>query len=55
MLADRLGGLGVPVVEELGFGHCATALTIPLGVPAVLDAPDDGGPGTLTVEVPALV
>lgn len=55
VLADRLGGLGVPVVEELGFGHGPTALTVPLGVPAVLDAPDDGGPGTLTVEVPALV
>ncbi|WSA80079.1 LD-carboxypeptidase [Streptomyces sp. NBC_01799] len=55
VLADRLGGLGVPVVEELGFGHGPTALTVPLGVPAVLDAPDGGGPGTLTVEVPALV
>ncbi len=22
MLADRLGGLGVPVVEDFGFGHC---------------------------------
>ncbi|MDF6046093.1 LD-carboxypeptidase [Streptomyces sp. JH14] len=55
VLADRLGGLGVPVVEELGFGHGPTALTIPFGVPAVLDAPEDGSPGTLTVEVPALV
>ncbi|WP_406372647.1 LD-carboxypeptidase [Streptomyces sp. NBC_01550] len=55
VLADRLGGLGVPVVEELGFGHGPTALTIPLGVPAVLDAPEGGGPGTLTVEVPALM
>ncbi|MET7341103.1 LD-carboxypeptidase [Streptomyces sp. NPDC005547] len=55
VLADRLGGLGVPVVEELGFGHGPTGLTIPLGVPAVLDAPADGGPATLTVEVPALV
>ncbi|MFF1832787.1 LD-carboxypeptidase [Streptomyces sp. NPDC058231] len=54
VLADRLGGLGVPVVEELGFGHGPTALTIPLGVPAVLDAPE-GGPGTLTLEVPALI
>ncbi|MGW2086165.1 S66 peptidase family protein [Streptomyces sp. NPDC001880] len=54
VLADRLGPLGVPVVEELGFGHGPTALTIPLGVPAVLDAPADGGPATLTVEVPAL-
>jgi muramoyltetrapeptide carboxypeptidase len=55
VLADRLGGLGVPVVEELGFGHGPTALTIPLGVPAVLDAPEGGDPGTLTVEVPALL
>jgi muramoyltetrapeptide carboxypeptidase len=55
VLADRLGPLGVPVVEELGFGHGPTALTIPLGVPAVLDAPADGGPATLTAEVPALL
>ncbi|MFI8006155.1 LD-carboxypeptidase [Streptomyces sp. NPDC086010] len=55
VLADRLGGLGVPVVEELGFGHGPTALTVPLGVPAVLDAPGDGGRCTLTVQVPALV
>ncbi|MFJ7199509.1 MULTISPECIES: LD-carboxypeptidase [unclassified Streptomyces] len=54
VLADRLGPLGVPVVEELGFGHGPTTLTIPLGVPAVLDAPAGGGPATLTVEVPAL-
>lgn len=54
VLADRLGPLGVPVVEELGFGHGPTALTIPLGVPAVLDAPAGGGPATLTVEMPAL-
>ncbi|WNI28114.1 LD-carboxypeptidase [Streptomyces sp. ITFR-6] len=55
VLADRLGGLGVPVVEELGFGHGPTGLTIPLGVPAVLDAPADGGPATLTVEAAALL
>ncbi|MGF1338659.1 S66 peptidase family protein [Streptomyces flavovirens] len=54
VLADRLGGLGIPVVEELGFGHGPTALTVPLGVPAVLDAPGDGGRCTLTAEVPAL-
>ncbi|MFB7511696.1 LD-carboxypeptidase [Streptomyces sp. NPDC056144] len=51
VLVDRLGGLGVPVVEELGFGHCRTALTVPLGVPGVLDAET----GTLTLDVPALV
>lgn len=50
LLLDRLGGLGVPVVEELGFGHGEPALTMPLGVPAVLDAES----GTLTLEVPAL-
>ncbi|WP_103514496.1 LD-carboxypeptidase [Streptomyces sp. SM10] len=55
VLADRLGGLGIPVVEELGFGHGPTALTVPLGVPAVLDAPADGGRCTLTSQVPALV
>lgn len=55
VLADRLGGLGIPVVEELGFGHGPTGLTIPLGVPAVLDAPADGAPATLTVEVAALL
>ncbi|WP_028812991.1 S66 peptidase family protein [Streptomyces flavidovirens] len=50
LLYDRLGPLGVPVVEELGFGHCATALTMPLGVPAVLDTDTR----TLTLDVPAL-
>nr|WP_156722371.1 LD-carboxypeptidase [Streptomyces apocyni] len=50
VLLDRLAGLGVPVVEELGFGHCEGALTVPLGVPAVLDADR----GTLRFEVPAL-
>ncbi|GHE05489.1 S66 peptidase family protein [Streptomyces alanosinicus] len=50
VLADRLGGLGVPVVEELGFGHCDDALTVPFGVAAELDADS----GTLTLEKPAL-
>jgi muramoyltetrapeptide carboxypeptidase LdcA involved in peptidoglycan recycling len=50
VLRDRLGGLGVPVLERLGFGHGSPALTLPLGVPAVLDA----DAGTLAYEVPAL-
>ncbi|MGF0169137.1 S66 peptidase family protein [Streptomyces sp. Marseille-Q5077] len=50
LLLDRLGGLGVPVVEEFGFGHGEGALTIPLGVSAELDA----GAGTLTLDEPAL-
>ncbi|MFD7685020.1 LD-carboxypeptidase [Streptomyces sp. NPDC059781] len=50
LLADRLGGLGVPVAEQFGFGHCADALTVPFGVTAELDA----GAGTLTLDEPAL-
>ena len=49
-LADRLGGLGVPVVEEFGFGLGEGALTMPLGVGAELDAEV----GTLTLDEPAL-
>ncbi|WP_077799344.1 LD-carboxypeptidase [Streptomyces sp. JHA26] len=50
LLADRLGGLGVPVVDGFGFGHCAGALTIPFGAAAELDA----DAGTLTLDEPAL-
>ncbi|OPG08266.1 LD-carboxypeptidase [Streptomyces sp. GKU 895] len=50
LLVDRLGGLGVPVVEEFGFGHCEGALTIPFGVTAELDADS----GMLTLAEPAL-
>jgi muramoyltetrapeptide carboxypeptidase len=38
VVLDRLGGLGVPVVEELGFGHCPGQLTVPLGAQVELDA-----------------
>ncbi|MET9225932.1 LD-carboxypeptidase [Lentzea sp. NPDC003310] len=38
VLADRLGGLGVPVLGDFGFGHCAGSWSLPLGVPAELDA-----------------
>ncbi|MFF7763513.1 S66 peptidase family protein [Streptomyces griseorubiginosus] len=50
VLAERLGGLGVPVVEEFGFGHCEGALTVPFGVAAELDTEA----GTLTLDEPAL-
>ncbi|MFJ3231816.1 LD-carboxypeptidase [Streptomyces sp. NPDC086787] len=50
VLADRLGGLGVPVLEDFGFGHCPGALTVPLGAMAELDA----DAGTLTLDEPAL-
>ncbi len=50
LLLDRLGGLGVPVAEEFGFGHGEGALTVPFGVAAELDA----DAGTLTLDEPAL-
>ncbi|MFF7647495.1 LD-carboxypeptidase [Streptomyces canus] len=50
LLLDRLGGLGVPIAEEFGFGHGEGALTIPFGVAAELDADK----GTLTLDEPAL-
>lgn len=43
LMIDRLGGLGVPIVADLGFGHGEAPLTVPLGVPAELD----GAAGTL--------
>jgi muramoyltetrapeptide carboxypeptidase len=50
VLADLLGGLGIPAVWELGFGHCPGGLTVPLGVRATLDADNS----TLTILEPAL-
>ncbi len=37
VMRDLLGGLGIPVVWELGFGHCTGQRTVPLGVAAELD------------------
>ncbi|MET8131505.1 LD-carboxypeptidase [Streptomyces sp. NPDC005251] len=51
VFADRLGGLGVPVVEHFGFGHAEGTLTMPFGVRAELDA----DAGTLTLDEPALL
>ena len=50
VLVERLAGLGVPVAAGLGFGHCAAQATIPLGVPAELDA--DAGTLTFTSQPP---
>ncbi|WP_030561011.1 S66 peptidase family protein [Streptomyces aureocirculatus] len=50
VLLDRLGDLGVPLVEDFGFGHCDGALTVPFGVPGELDADT----GMLRLDVPAL-
>jgi muramoyltetrapeptide carboxypeptidase len=38
VLEEQLGALGIPVVEEFGFGHCRPSLTVPLGLKATLDA-----------------
>ncbi|WP_035849084.1 S66 peptidase family protein [Kitasatospora azatica] len=51
VMLERLGPLGVPVLWELGFGHGPSTLTVPLGLPAVLDA----DAGTLTLDLPALL
>ncbi|GGK75175.1 S66 peptidase family protein [Streptomyces flaveus] len=51
LVLDRLGGLGVPIAEEFGFGHGEGALTIPFGVRAELDAER----ASLTLDVPALL
>jgi muramoyltetrapeptide carboxypeptidase len=50
VMEDLLVGLGMPVVWELGFGHCPDQLTIPLGAEATLDADQ----GTITLAEPAL-
>ncbi|MGH8827246.1 MAG: S66 peptidase family protein, partial [Jiangellaceae bacterium] len=50
LVLERLGGLGVPIVWELGFGHGESTLTVPLGVAATLDA----DAVTLTLDEPAL-
>lgn len=50
LVRDRLGGLGVPILWDLGFGHCPSTLTMPLGVRATLDADE----ATLVLEHPAL-
>jgi muramoyltetrapeptide carboxypeptidase len=50
VVLDVLGDLGVPILGELGFGHGADPITVPLGVRAHLDA----DAGTLVVAEPAL-
>lgn len=50
MLDQRLSGLGVPVLYGLPIGHGRTLATLPLGVPATLDA----DALTLTIDEPAI-
>ncbi|MBO0869061.1 MAG: LD-carboxypeptidase [Micromonosporaceae bacterium] len=46
VLAEQLGGLGIPVLGGLPVGHGYGQLAVPLGVPATLDT----AAGTLTAE-----
>ncbi len=50
LMRDRLTPLGIPVLWGLETGHCVAQLTVPLGVPALLDAEN----GTLELAVPGL-
>jgi muramoyltetrapeptide carboxypeptidase len=50
VITDVLGDLGVPILGDLGFGHGADSITVPLGVVAELDA----DAGQLTLDQPAL-
>lgn len=50
MITDRLAPLGVPIIWELGFGHCARTMSLPLGVTGTLDA----DAGELLLDEPAL-
>jgi muramoyltetrapeptide carboxypeptidase len=50
VFADHLGGLGVPVLRNAAFGHIGPKWTLPLGVPAELDA----DAGTLRLLEPAV-
>lgn len=50
ILRERLGPLGIPILAGFDVGHGPRQLTVPLGVPAVLDA----GDRSLRYAVPAL-
>jgi muramoyltetrapeptide carboxypeptidase len=41
LLAEYLTPLGIPVIWQLGFGHCASALVVPLGIQGRLVSDDD--------------
>ena len=41
LLAEYLTPLGIPVIWQLGFGHCASAIVVPLGIQARLVSDDD--------------
>ncbi|WP_169253256.1 LD-carboxypeptidase [Brevibacterium sp. 'Marine'] len=52
LMIDYLGGLGVPIVSEMGFGHDPDAPSAPLGVDVTLEA-EPGERPRLWVDAPA--
>ena len=50
IVADCLGGMGIPILAGFAVGHNARNLTLPVGLPVVLDSAD----GSLTFAEPAL-
>jgi muramoyltetrapeptide carboxypeptidase len=50
VLRDRLGGLGIPVIYGLAFGHIRNQFTLPYGIRAELDTSDS----TLTLLEPGV-
>jgi muramoyltetrapeptide carboxypeptidase len=51
ILRERFGGLGVPAISGLSFGHIEQKLVMPIGVPATLDA----DAGTLRLDEAAVI
>ncbi|GAB3432537.1 S66 peptidase family protein [Flindersiella endophytica] len=54
VVEDRVGDLGIPVIWELGFGHCRGQLSMPLGVEAELVSDPATGTANVTLTRPAL-
>lgn len=52
VIADRLAGLGIPVVIDVAVGHGARNLALPLGAAVTLAAGPPGTRGTLTLAAP---
>lgn len=53
-LEDRAGDMDIPIVYELGFGHCAAQLTMPFGLEAELISDPAAGIAQLVLCQPAL-
>ncbi len=53
LMSEYLQDLGVPVLWEQGFGHDPNALSVPLNVDGVLEAPRVGGAAAVRFEVGA--